>query len=643
MPVINRDLASAELWERSLERSQRRRVLADSARKEISRRKTATYAVSAAVAASPMWPGISGAVNELSGNDLNKVAHKLEHRDTQRVLLQTGDEGPAVKALQKKLEIPEDGTFGQQTRAAVRDFQKRVGLDVTGEVNVKTWLKLFPDDMIVYAPPGTARALGADGATTPQWTAVNASQVEASAAAAGEQKGKAGAKHSSHDAIASAASLPGLDGVEGGDPATGDVPTTDPGVVPPVVPGVPDQTPAGPPPSGGHGGVLAPGENTPSAPSPGGPPANFPVPGGSVGEILKTLMSTANKIDKKGYAYSWGGGHNMAFSGPYDCSGAVSAVLHAAGLLNRPMVSGEFMRWGAPGPGAVTIYANAGHVYMSILGKFFGTSGANPGGGAGWFQGGARPGFAVVHVPFSKLHLRDVAAEKRKKAKIRAKKKRRAAAKKRRAARRQAAAPQYSGPSGGAQAGEPSSDAQPQGQPAEQPAPQPAPEPAPAPAPVVPPAAPAPAPVTPEPPVQQQAPVAQQAPAQQAPAQSAPQQGAPAQQAPAEQAPAQQPAPQQSAPQAPAAPVQQAPAQPAPVQQAPAQPAPQPSAPAAPQAPAQPAPQQSTPAPQAPTPPVQSAPAGDTPGAQPSTPPATAPKPGGGESAGGDSGAAASG
>ena len=121
MPTIDRDLASAELWERSLERSQRRRVLADSARKEISRRKTATYAVSAAVAASPMWPGISGAVNELSGNDLNKVAHKLEHRDVTRVLLQTGDEGPAVKALQKKLEIPEDGVFGQQTRAAVRD------------------------------------------------------------------------------------------------------------------------------------------------------------------------------------------------------------------------------------------------------------------------------------------------------------------------------------------------------------------------------------------------------------------------------------------------------------------------------------------------------------------------------------------
>src|SRR3954453_6500152 len=113
------------------------------------------------------------------------------------------------------------------------------------------------------------------------------------------------------------------------------------------------------------------------------------------------------------------------------------------------------MHWGARSPGAVTIYANAGHVYMSILGKFFGTSGANPRGGAGWFPGGARPGFAVVNVPFSQMHLRDKAAEKRKKAKIRAKK-RRIAAKKRRAARRQAQANQkpYTGSSGGAAAGD---------------------------------------------------------------------------------------------------------------------------------------------------------------------------------------------
>jgi peptidoglycan hydrolase-like protein with peptidoglycan-binding domain len=642
VPTSNRDLASAQLWERSLERSRRRRALADSARREISRRKTATYAVSAAVATSPMYPGISSAVNDLSGKDVNKIAHKLEHRDVRRVLLEFGDKSPAVKALQKKLEIPEDGVFGPQTKAAVRDFQKSAGLATTGDVDVKTWLKLFPDDMIVYAPPGAANALGANSAQTAQWSAVNAGDPAAALASVSDRRGahkgsKSNARSRTRDALAHAASFPGLEPDQGEQPGGSDLPGptgTVPDVTPPVSPPV---SPS--PPSGGHGGVPVPGGNGPSVPQ---APPSFPTPGGSVGQILKTIIAAADRIDSKGYAYSWGGGHNMGFSGPYDCSGAVSAVLHAAGLLKRPMVSGEFMHWGAPGPGSVTIYANAGHVYMSILGRYFGTSSANPAGGAGWFKGGPRPGFAVVHVPFSAMHLKDVAALKRKKAKVRAKKRRAA---RRQAAQREAASAPYNGPSGGTAAGTssgqqaPDQGSQPSPQPAPQqsaPAPAPVPTPAPPPAPVNP--APAPAPVTPAPPVQHQG--SAPAPAQPAPAPQ--QQSAPAQQAPAQQAPA-QPAPQQSAP-APA-PAPQAPAQPAPQPSAPSTPAPQAPAVPAPQAPAQPAPQPSapsTPAPQAPAP-HESAPAGNPAAAQPVTPPATAPKPAGGDSAGGDSGAAASG
>src|SRR4051812_41673037 len=455
MPTKERDLASADLWERSLERSRRRRALADSARKEISRRKTATYAVSAAVATSPMYPGISSAVNELNGKDVNKLAHKLDQRHVQKVLLQYGDKSPAVAALQRKLEIPDDGTFGPQTRAAVRDFQKSVGLEQTGEVDVKTWLKLFPNDLIVYAPPGAARAMGAGNAMSPQWTAVNtkaAAAAEAAAASSGNRghhEGKGSTSRSrNRDALVHAASLPGLEPDQGDQPGGSDTPGV-PDAIPPFTPPVSPGPPAEPP-SGGHGGVLGPNGNAPQSPPAPQLPPSFPNPGGSVGEILKTIISAADRIDSKGYAYRWGGGHNMAFSGPYDCSGAVSAVLHAAGLLNRPMVSGEFMHWGAPGPGAVTLYANAGHVYMSILGRYFGTSSANPAGGAGWFKGGPRPGFAVVHVPFSAMHLKDVAAEKRKKAKLRAKKRKLA---KRRAAQREAASAPYNGPSGGAPPG----------------------------------------------------------------------------------------------------------------------------------------------------------------------------------------------
>jgi hypothetical protein len=120
---------------------------------------------------------------------------------------------------------------------------------------------------------------------------------------------------------------------------------------------------------------------------------------------IAAMTSAASRINSKHYPYLWGGGHNSSFSGPYDCSGAVSAVLHAGGVLSSPLVSGQFANWGEPGPGKVTLYANSGHVYMRIGSKWFGTSGSNPGGGAGWFPGAPRAGFAVRHVPEKLLNL----------------------------------------------------------------------------------------------------------------------------------------------------------------------------------------------------------------------------------------------
>src|SRR3954469_16355353 len=55
----SRDLASREIWERSLERSIRRRELLVSGRKQESRRRRASVAVSAAVAAAPFLPSLS--------------------------------------------------------------------------------------------------------------------------------------------------------------------------------------------------------------------------------------------------------------------------------------------------------------------------------------------------------------------------------------------------------------------------------------------------------------------------------------------------------------------------------------------------------------------------------------------------------
>lgn len=129
------------------------------------------------------------------------------------------------------------------------------------------------------------------------------------------------------------------------------------------------------------------------------------------GGVVPRMLAEARGIDAQHYNYEWGGGHGAGFtpahgeghgSGSgigYDCSGAVSAVLHAGGLLNAPRTAVEFENYGMPGPGRVSIFASQDHVYMSILGKFFGTSGANPGGGAGFFPGSARAGFVIRHVP----------------------------------------------------------------------------------------------------------------------------------------------------------------------------------------------------------------------------------------------------
>lgn len=131
--------------------------------------------------------------------------------------------------------------------------------------------------------------------------------------------------------------------------------------------------------------------------------------GGVVGDVGEALAA-ANSIDAQGFEYKWGGGHG-GFEGPYDCSGAVSAVLHAAGLLSKPMVSGELASYGAPGPGPITIYANGVHAFMKIMGRYFGTSMSNPGGGAGWFDGAAEAKEGDSGGAFSVRHPTGVQAE----------------------------------------------------------------------------------------------------------------------------------------------------------------------------------------------------------------------------------------
>ena len=119
------------------------------------------------------------------------------------------------------------------------------------------------------------------------------------------------------------------------------------------------------------------------------PPADAP-------EAVKEMIAAGNAIATLPYIY--GGGHASFQADGYDCSGSVSYVLAAAGLLSSPLVSGEFMSWGLPGPGKwVDIWATNGHVWMTIAGWRFDTV-AQAETGTRWAQGGGEfAGFVERH------------------------------------------------------------------------------------------------------------------------------------------------------------------------------------------------------------------------------------------------------
>jgi cell wall-associated NlpC family hydrolase len=141
--------------------------------------------------------------------------------------------------------------------------------------------------------------------------------------------------------------------------------------------------------SGPPGSTTTPTTTAPPA-APVGPPGKAKIrkdgtavaPADAPPEI-QTAIAAANAIHT--LPYVWGGGHRSFSSTGYDCSGAVSYVLHAAGLLASPMTSGGLASsWGLPGKGRwITVYGNASHAYMVIAGKRFDTSS----GGDRWNQG----------------------------------------------------------------------------------------------------------------------------------------------------------------------------------------------------------------------------------------------------------------
>jgi hypothetical protein len=154
------------------------------------------------------------------------------------------------------------------------------------------------------------------------------------------------------------------------------------------------------------GGTGSPGSVT-TATAPGGtariqsdgtaiPPADAP-------QQVRKAIAAANRIHSR--PYIWGGGHRSFKSRGYDCSGAVSYVLHAAGLLSAPEASGPLMAWGVPGIGSwITVYANRTHAWMTVAGLRFDTSSAgeslNQGSGPRWrFNMRAATGYSTRFSP----------------------------------------------------------------------------------------------------------------------------------------------------------------------------------------------------------------------------------------------------
>ncbi|MGI8904563.1 MAG: hypothetical protein ACR2IP_13145 [Solirubrobacteraceae bacterium] len=113
--------------------------------------------------------------------------------------------------------------------------------------------------------------------------------------------------------------------------------------------------------------------------------------------VVQQVIAAGNQIAH--LPYRFGGGHGTFEDTAYDCSGSLSFVFAAAGLLGSPMTSGDLESWGRQGRGKwITVFANAGHTFMYIAGLRFDTV-ALAETGSRWSNRSATEGdaFAVRH------------------------------------------------------------------------------------------------------------------------------------------------------------------------------------------------------------------------------------------------------
>jgi hypothetical protein len=147
---------------------------------------------------------------------------------------------------------------------------------------------------------------------------------------------------------------------------------------------------------GSGGGVATTGSDVPTGSKAKLSHGEAIAPAGAPRKVVKAI-NAANKIRKKPYV--WGGGHGSWKARGYDCSGAVSYMLHGGKMLKSPLASGALSHWGTGGKGKwITVYANGGHAYAVVAGLRWDTSGDSHGTGPRWHKDlRSNGGFKVRH------------------------------------------------------------------------------------------------------------------------------------------------------------------------------------------------------------------------------------------------------
>ncbi len=256
----------------------------------------------------------------------------------------------AVQQVQHRLGVdPVDGSYGTMTEQAVRQFQASHGLDANG---------------VVGAATRNALGIGSGPTLTPDVPTMDPTPV------------------------ATPVTQPPV--TRGRSPVVQEQPASPTNTIQPTG-GVPTQTVTHRHPT--------PVQTTPptTETTTGSTQSTQSAPSGDVQSGVQRMIAAGNRIATRPYVY--GGGHGSFNSRGYDCSGSVSYVLHAAGLLKSPEDSTELESYGKAGPGKyVSIYANSGHAWMTIQGRRFDTV-AQAQTGSRWSNHMASPSGYVVRHP----------------------------------------------------------------------------------------------------------------------------------------------------------------------------------------------------------------------------------------------------